>query len=133
MIKLFVDDMRSAPEGWTLVRTITEAIRILSGPLCIDVISLDHDIIFEQTNRKVGFSGETFASVARYIALLPKDRLPKVVYFHTANERGAEDMEAILKDIVPTVIVPGSYDLSRFDYKEKLIELENKRNAGETK
>ena len=127
MIKLFVDDMRTPPDGWHLARTITEAVRILSGPLPIEVVSLDHDIIFETTNRKVGFSGETFATVARYIALLPKERLPEIVYFHTANERGAEDMEKILKDIVPTHIVPGSYDLSRFDYKEKLVELEEKR------
>jgi hypothetical protein len=127
MIKLFVDDYRSQPDGWHLVKTITEAIRSLSGPLYCEVVSLDHDIIFETTNCKVGFSNETFASVARYIAIMPKDRLPKIVYIHTANPTGAKDIEKILLNIVTTKILLGSYDLSRFEYKDKLIKLECER------
>ena len=132
-MKLFVDDMRSAPEGWQLARTVTEAIRMLSGPMYFEAVSLDHDIIFETTNRKVGFSGETFATVAYYIALLPQDKLPKKVYLHTANHIGARDMENILKDIVPTEIIDGSYDLTRNDYKEQLVKLEQEREEEEKK
>lgn len=124
-MKLFVDDYRSEPEGWHLAKTITEAIRILSGPIYAEVVSLDHDIIYREG--KHSFSEETFATVARYIALMPKDKLPKVVYIHTANPHGARDIEEILKDVVPTEVIEGSYDLSRNDYKEQLIKLEQER------
>lgn len=153
MVKLFVDDYRSVPDNsWHLAKTITEAIRILSGPLPVEVISLDHDILLRhdriddfsyavlqaakkwgyaittEKSERIAMSDETFASVARYIALLPKERLPKVVYIHTANSHGARDMANILEGIVPVV------DLENYDergpsdnYKEQLIKLEQER------
>lgn len=125
-MRLFVDDYRKVPDdSWHLAKTITEAIRILSGPIYSDVVSLDHDIIYREG--KHSFSEETFATVARYIALMPVDRLPKIVYIHTANPKGAKDIEEILKSIVPTEIIEGSYDLARNDYKEQLIKLEQER------
>jgi hypothetical protein len=127
MLKLFVDDYREPPEGFHLAKTITEAIRILSGPIEVSVVSLDHDIIYREG--KHSFSEETFATVARYIAIMPKERLPKIVYLHTANEHGAEDMEAILNGIVTTIVISGSYDLSRKDYKEQILKLEQEREA----
>jgi hypothetical protein len=125
-MKLFVDDYREIPDSfWHLAKTITEAVRILSGPVYAEVVSLDHDIIYREG--KHSFSEETFATVARYIAIMPKDRLPKIVYIHTANPKGARDIEEILKGIVTTEIIEGSYDLSRNDYKEQLIKLEQER------
>lgn len=133
-MKLFIDDFRSAPEGWHLAKTITEAIRILSGPIQVDVVSLDHDIIFETTNRKVGFSQETFATVARYIAAMPKELLPRIVYIHTANPNGAKDMAEILKGIVTTHNIEndthfnthGDYE-GDINYKDILLKLEQER------
>lgn len=124
--------MRSAPEGFELAKTCTEAIRLLAGPIYCEVVSLDHDIIFKQIDRRVGFSEETFATVARYIAIMPKDRLPKIVYIHTANPRGACDMEEILRDIVPTMRVGDSanFDMSVPSfYKEDLIREEKLREG----
>jgi hypothetical protein len=44
MIKLYIDDIRNAPDdSWIVVRTITGAIRVLAT-MAVDVISLDHDI-----------------------------------------------------------------------------------------
>jgi hypothetical protein len=124
-IKLFVDDYREIPDSsWHLAKTITEAIRILSGPMYVEVVSLDHDIIFRPG--KHGFSEENFSTVARYISLLPQERLPKIVAIHTANPRGASDIEEILQEIVPTMRVG---DATVFDfggpstYKEDLIKL----------
>src|SRR5260221_8089597 len=99
--KLFVDDYRIGPDGWYTAKTITESIRVLSGPMYAEVVSLDHDIIYREG--KHSFSEETFETVARYIALMPQERLPKVVYIHTANPRGANDIEDILKGIVLTI------------------------------
>jgi hypothetical protein len=154
--RLFIDDIRSAPEGWHLARTITEAIRILSGPLPWDVVSLDHDILLRHDKiddfayailraakkygyaihtekaEKIAMSEETFATVARYIAAMSVERLPKIVYIHTANSAGARDIANILEGIVPT------WDLENYDhnglsdsYKEQLIKLEQEREKGE--
>lgn len=128
MIKLFVDDYRSAPDGWHLAKTITEAVRILSGPIYCSVVSLDHDIIFRPG--KHSFSDETFATVARYLAIMPKERLPEIVYIHTASPRGASDIEDILRDIVPTQRVGDSvsFDMSLpSTYKEDLKRFEEAR------
>jgi hypothetical protein len=131
-MKLFVDDYRNAPEGWHLAKTVTEAIRLLSGVMYWDAVSLDHDIIYREG--KHSFSEETFATVARYIAIMPKDKLPKVVYIHTSNPRGANDMEEILKDIVPTIRVGDSVNFN-FDssstYKEDLVKEEKQRIENE--
>jgi hypothetical protein len=129
-MRLFVDDYRPAPDGWHLVKTITEAVRILSGPIYAEVISLDHDIIYREG--KHSFSEETFASVARYIAIMPKERLPKVVYIHTASPRGANDIEDILNEIVPTIRVGDSVNFNMnapSTYKEDLIREEKIRNG----
>ena len=132
MIKLFVDDYREAPDGWCLAKTITEAIRILSGPLIVEVCSLDHDIISREG--KHSFSEENFTAVAHYIAIMSKEKLPKVVAIHTANPRGANDIEDILKGIVLTIRVGDSvnFDLAASStYKEDLIELVNQYDKEE--
>jgi hypothetical protein len=129
-VRLFVDDYRPAPEGWHLAKTITEAVRLLSGVMYFEAVSLDHDIIYREG--KHSFSEENFSTVARYIAIMPKDRLPEIVYVHTSNPRGANDMEEILKEIVPTKRVG---DSTNFDfaapstYKEDLIREENERTV----
>lgn len=100
-IKLFVDDIREAPEGWHCARTVTEAIRILDER-DVSEVSLDHDI-----SHAVGLDsvmkpypcGETFEPVARFIALLHEEggTYPDVVTIHTANPIGGEKMRAILE------------------------------------
>jgi hypothetical protein len=67
-IKLYVDDLRPAPVGWTLARTITQAIRILATQ-DVSEVSLDHDIVFRR-NRRLPDESETFEPVCRYIKLL---------------------------------------------------------------
>ena len=136
-MKLFIDDVRQAPEGWQLARTITEAVRILSGPIYVEAVSLDHDIsqsVFGSTEL------ETYATVARFIALLPFERLPKAIYFHTGNPAGAnEDMKNILKGLPYQVIDIENYwgeNLKTgINYKDELIRLENERelNVQESK
>ena len=43
MIRLFLDDTRPTPEGWTLARTVTEAKELLQNNT-VSAISLDHDL-----------------------------------------------------------------------------------------
>jgi hypothetical protein len=103
-MKVFVDDLRQAPPGWVLARTITEAIRMLDD-FAVDEVSLDHDIVF--VDERGVFTGkhaaEDFSPVARFIRALPSEKRPTVVRIHTANPIGAIRLESILKGFVDNV------------------------------
>lgn len=99
-MKLFVDDIRHAPKGWKLARTITEAVNILHNTK-VDVISLGHDIAYAYTEDSEGYGSvpnENFSTVARYIALLYPEERPETIYIHTANPDGAKRIQGIFKD-----------------------------------
>lgn len=98
-MKLWVDDLRTAPEGWELARTIKDAIRMLATGL-VEEVSLDHDIACFATIRfhdaivpVEHTSEETFEPVAHYIALMP---VKPIVRIHTGNPVGGERMAEIL-------------------------------------
>ena len=93
-MKLFVDDIRACPEGWIPAKTVTEAIRFLATQP-ITVVSLDHDIGCRLVNGHEHSSNETFEPVARYIALMPDERLPHVL-IHTANLEAGRRMAEII-------------------------------------
>ena len=106
MKKLFVDDIRKAPDdSWHVVRTVTEAIRAIDR-FEFDVISLDHDIShyenldWDDCDQPVRECKETFAAVAYYIAAkygfsTDSSHTPKVI-LHTANSVGGDEMAYIL-------------------------------------
>jgi hypothetical protein len=105
MMKLWVDDIREAPDkSWTVVRTITEAIRAI-GKFEFEEISLDHDIslevLVEGTYRPFP-SPETFQPVAYFLVAaynMEKGELlkkPKVTV-HSSNIPAGEEMIEILK------------------------------------
>lgn len=76
-MKLWVDDLRPAPEGWLWVKGSAEAIDVL-GREPIDVVSLDHDLGGDDTTRAV------------VLWLCEHDAWPKAVRVHTANPVGRE-------------------------------------------
>lgn len=104
-MRLFVDDLRRCPEGWTLARTNTEAIRLLASGYVDECVSIDHDIcvpnmgnISEPVRRRLQIGQETFQPVVYYIiAMKPEDR-PKKVIMHTANQVAGMKMTAMLQD-----------------------------------
>ncbi|UUG69890.1 hypothetical protein SEA_MORKIE_29 [Gordonia phage Morkie] len=51
-MKLWVDDLRTPPEGWAWAKTSTEAIAMLDGNAVTD-LSLDHDLGGDDTTRPV--------------------------------------------------------------------------------
>lgn len=101
-MKLYVDDIRDAPEGFTLVREINEAISFIERyQYDLEVVSLDHDISLEVdvagTYRPFP-SPETYQAVARYLKAVYKDTpedIPKVI-LHSANPDGRAAIRAIL-------------------------------------
>lgn len=132
-MKLFVDDWRVAPPGWTTARTITEAIWYLSE-YDFEVVSLDHDIESHCTIKfpcdygcgdKDGFKKETFFSVARYLALLPATRMPKRIYIHTANFGAGQQMEELLKQHTDVIVI----DHNNSDLNTKLNFYEEERES----
>ena len=105
MIRLFVDDLRICPDGWTLARTNTEAIRLLANGV-VGEISVDHDIcipnvqnIGEPIRRRLSIGEETFAPVVYYIAVMKFEFRPKKITIHTANPAAALRMFWILNDV----------------------------------
>ncbi len=101
-IKLYIDDIRYEPEGWTLARNISEAIKVIEmfNP---SEISLDHDISHDVKVDKVSRPfpcDECFCAVARYMVQYywnPSRENP-IITFHTANPNGADKLKSILKD-----------------------------------
>ena len=106
-MKIYVDDIREAPKGWTLATTINQAIKLIemySDELT--AISLDHDISYQVEVNGLSRpypSPECFCSVARYLRDKPMPNKPTVV-LHTANPDGAGTLKYILKDFNPTYI-----------------------------
>ena len=101
-MKLYVDDLRKCPEGWTLARTNTEAIRLLATGY-VEEISIDHDIcvpnvqfVNEVVRKRLAIGEETFQPVAYYLATMPESMRPSTINFHTANPEGAAKMKSIL-------------------------------------
>lgn len=116
-MKLFVDDIRKAPdESWTVARNVSAAVRLLEAywPQITEV-SLDHDISHYENldesdvDQNVQACGEDFQAVARYMALLrryalsrqtleftPKEFDPKITV-HTSNHDGALRIREILE------------------------------------
>jgi len=107
-IKLYVDDIRQAPEGWVLVETVTEAIRLIDT-MTVTEISVDHDISIPVRVGKISRpfpSPETFEPVLRFVrarALAGLSEIKKIT-LHTSNTGKAKVMAAFF-DKVPGVRV----------------------------
>lgn len=101
--KLYVDDIRPAPEGWQQARTVTDAISFLYRfGEAVTEISLDHDISYavEVAGTQRPFpSPETFMAVAYYIVEYFKgyDNYPKIT-LHSANPVGIDAMFKLFED-----------------------------------
>lgn len=101
-MKLYIDDIRPAPEGWQQARTVTDAIRFLAQfKDQIDEISIDHDISYtvEVAGTQRPFpSPENFTAVAYFIGEIWKNHLdtqPKIT-IHSANPVGTQSIARIL-------------------------------------
>lgn len=116
-MKLYIDDIRPAPEGWMQARTVTDAIKTIArfgGE--ITEISLDHDIsmaVSVNEEYRPFPSPETFQAVAYYIIAYyngyykichkkfnwPGELKPNPkITIHTANPIGGKELELLLKE-----------------------------------
>lgn len=111
-MKLYIDDIRPAPEGWQQARTVTDAIKTINRFASeITDISLDHDISMAVSvggEYRPFPSPETFQAVAYFICVMWEhlENKPNII-IHTANPVGGAELRAILKTF-PTEIKPAS-------------------------
>jgi hypothetical protein len=91
-MKLFLDDERNPPEGWTHVRSPKDAIDILKTG-SVDEISLDHDL--GDDVRGTGYD------VILWIeeAVATQDFDPPKIIVHSANPSARQKMEAGIRSI----------------------------------
>lgn len=113
-MKLYIDDIRPAPEGWIQARTVTDAIKTIArfGRDITD-ISLDHDISMAVSvggEYRPFPSPETFQAVAYYMIEYYRSPNPKPnVVIHTANPVGGKELGLLLEgEYFPISIEPAS-------------------------
>ena len=90
MMKLWIDDIRPAPQGYMWIVNAAEAIKtILAFRNDIEEISLDHD-----AGKYVAYGGD-------YIKILDKMEEKGInnisIHLHTANPVGRENMRRIIR------------------------------------
>ncbi|KKN55680.1 hypothetical protein LCGC14_0579820 [marine sediment metagenome] len=90
-MKIYLDDTRTCPQGWTLVMSAELAIDMLKQG-AVDTISLDHDL---GKNKKTGYD------VVKWIEkeVATKGFIPPVIKVHTKNPVGRDNILAAIKNI----------------------------------
>lgn len=98
MIKIWVDDIRPAPEGYYLIKTVDDCRYLLLRHMCptalgvryaIEEISLDHD-----AGDYVKYGGD-YIKILDYMEELGINDIS--INLHTANPVGRENMRRIIK------------------------------------
>lgn len=89
-IKLYVDDIRSAPRGWTIARNYNSAIELLENG-DVTYLSLDHDLGEEKTGYDIASWIERKVYMEGFI--------PPVIQIHSANPVGRKNIEAAIASI----------------------------------
>lgn len=117
-MKLYIDDIRPAPEGWMQARTVTDAIKTIARfGNEITEISLDHDIscaVSVNGEYRPFPSPETFQAVAYYIVEYYKAHYAQIdgltnkysrpnITIHTANPIGGKELSLILENFYVTI------------------------------
>lgn len=104
-MKLFLDDVRPAPPGWTLVRSAREAIEILEREE-VEELSLDYDLWHvtygDGDLLRVEWSANQPKGMTVVTYLIRSGRWPKKKpLVHSANEEGAAEMRAAIEKYGP--------------------------------
>ncbi|MFH1547263.1 MAG: cyclic-phosphate processing receiver domain-containing protein [bacterium] len=89
-MKLYLDDIRKAPEGWVPVRTFGDAIQLLEEQT-VEEMSFDHDLGMGLTGYDVLKWIERKVFEGTYI--------PPKIWIHTGNPVGRKKMLAAKKQI----------------------------------
>jgi hypothetical protein len=96
-VKVWLDDVREAPNGWIRVKTPEEAIDLLRlGE--VEEISLDHDLgLATSESERTGY--DVLAFLEEAVATNTWEHPMPVIHIHSANPVGWERMEQAIKSI----------------------------------
>ncbi|SAK82099.1 hypothetical protein AWB79_05429 [Caballeronia hypogeia] len=86
-MRVFLDDERATPEGWTRIYWPNEAIRLLETGV-VEELSLDHDLGDDE--RGTGY--DVVLWIEEAVAL--RSFLPPKIYVHSANSSARAKMES---------------------------------------
>lgn len=117
-MKVFLDDQRPAPEGWTLVKTAKEAIALLEAGQ-VEEISLDHDL--GDVEEDTGY--DVLVWIEEGVEW--RDFVPPSMKVHSANPPAAERMEQAIRAIERRAAHTREFP-TREDWKRFLKESEKK-------
>lgn len=104
-LRLFLDDEREAPEGWTPAMTVSNALTMLelaraNDSVLFSAISLDYDLGFSnEFVYETGFEPLTSIPVVEWMA--EKNFWPTDIYVHTANQDGEEELLRLIANLAP--------------------------------
>jgi len=92
-VKVYLDDERPTPPGWTHARWPDEIIALLATGNVTE-ISLDHDLGDDQ--RGTGYD------VLKWIeeAVVTRDFIPPIIHIHTSNVSARQKMELAKQSIM---------------------------------
>lgn len=105
-MRIYLDDIRTPPDGWTIVRTYAECIEALQTGN-VDYLSLDHDLAEEHyavstgyTDHQPVFREPTGYDVCKW--MVENDVWPKkAITLHSANPVGRQNMRQLLERYKP--------------------------------
>ncbi len=92
-MKVYLDDLRPTPDGWTRVYWPDEAIELLKTG-SVDVISLDHDLGDDER----GTGNDVLLWIEE--AVITRSFEPPEIRVHSANSAARMKMEAGIKTII---------------------------------
>jgi hypothetical protein len=93
IVKLWLDDVRPAPEGWTWVKTVEDAKTVMRENKKVVAISLDHDL------------GDNVPTGYNFVCWLEERvaegtmQAPVTMSVHSANPAGCRNMVAGIASI----------------------------------
>jgi len=91
-MKVYLDDLRESPIGWTLTRTVCETLDLLKTGKVTE-LSLDHDLGYEKTGYDV------LLWIEEEVYFNKMFKAPKIK-IHSANESARRKMELAIQSIV---------------------------------
>lgn len=96
-MKIYLDDVREAPEGWTRVYWPREAIDLLKTNV-VEEISLDHDLgDTDVEHPRTGY--DVLLWIEKAVATSPMPSPVPKITIHSANSVGRERMQRAVESI----------------------------------
>lgn len=100
MMKVYLDDIRDTPTGWTRAYNAWEAIDLLRTGQ-VKEISLDHDLGDEPTSAGYGENRNPGTGYNVCLWMVENNVFPATIYIHSKNPVGKQNMFQLLNRYAP--------------------------------